>query len=122
MQPIIKDKHGTARFKGNAVVERLLEVSQKAGYGLNELSYVDFPKEDQEQFAQLIGYSLGGYSDLSYVSDTSCETAWRMAAEKSETENEAKIAVLESKLKEVREGVKIAAACLFKVHLDDLTS
>ena len=28
-----------------------------------------FSQEDQEQFAQLIGYSVSGFGDLSYVSD-----------------------------------------------------
>jgi hypothetical protein len=45
---------------------------------MNTLSCIDFSQEDREQFAQLIGYSLCGFSDLSYVSD---ETYYK--AEKS---------------------------------------
>jgi hypothetical protein len=30
---------------------------------------IPFSNGDREQFAQLIGYSVGGFGDLSYVSD-----------------------------------------------------
>jgi hypothetical protein len=33
------------------------------------LACLPFSDEDREQFAQLIGYSLGGFGDLSYASD-----------------------------------------------------
>jgi hypothetical protein len=34
-----------------------------------------FSNEDRQQFAQLIGYSLGGYSELSYVDDDAYKAA-----------------------------------------------
>lgn len=71
MQPFIKDKKGTVRFKSNKLVERLLEESQKQGFGLNELACIEASQPDREQFAQLIGYSLSGYHELPYVSDES---------------------------------------------------
>lgn len=79
-QPLVKDKHGTLRFKRNSIVEFLL---QKGGYDLNKLAAIDFSQEDREQFAQLIGYSLDGFGELDYVSDETYERA-----EKSIKENE----------------------------------
>ena len=38
-----------------------------------------FPQEDREQFAQLIGYSICGYHELSYVSDESAAQASDLA-------------------------------------------
>lgn len=64
MQPIEIDDHGTARFKANKVVRHLLV---HGGISLNDLAMVEFTCEDQEQFAQLIGYSVGGFGELSYV-------------------------------------------------------
>lgn len=40
------------------------------GIGMNELARLPFPQEDREQFAQLIGYSICGFHELSYVSET----------------------------------------------------
>jgi len=38
-------------------------------YDLNDICILEFSEEDEEQFAQLIGYSLCGFEELSYVSD-----------------------------------------------------
>ena len=72
VQPLYKDKIGIVRFKGNAIVRFLLE---NGGYDMNKLAIMDFSDEDREQFAQLIGYSLSGFGDLSYVSDETYERA-----------------------------------------------
>jgi len=48
----------------------------------------DFSQEDREQFAQLIGYSLSGFGELSYVSDETCENIVMMpevAADEADT-------------------------------------
>lgn len=66
VQPVIQDQHGVHRFKRNRIVEFLLDSSK---FDLNDLSTMGFPDEDWEQFAQLIGYSVSGACDLSYVSD-----------------------------------------------------
>ena len=63
MQPVYKDSHGRPRFKANNIVEFLAEGR------MNEIAVRGFPQDDQEQLAQLIGYSLSGFSELSYVSD-----------------------------------------------------
>jgi len=67
MQPISLDKGGLARFKRNALVRYLLDAGP---FDLHQLRLLpNIPDEDWEQLAQLIGYTVGGFSDLSYVSD-----------------------------------------------------
>ena len=72
IQPIFKDRDGLLRFKQNAIVRFLLEDGPN---DMNRLSIMPFSQEDREQFAQLIGYSLSGFSELSYVSDETYERA-----------------------------------------------
>ena len=76
MQPIV-DVNGIKRFKANAIVCHLIDTHPSCD--MNTLSRMDFSDEDRMQFAQLIGYSLGGYGDLSYVSDESYEAAEQAA-------------------------------------------
>jgi len=66
IQPIAPDKNGTMRFKENAIVSYLLD---NGPFDMNQLARLPFSNEDWEQFAQLIGYSLSGFGELSYVSD-----------------------------------------------------
>lgn len=40
----------------------------------------NIPADEQQQFAQLIGYSVSGYGDLSYVTLTNIRKADRRAA------------------------------------------
>ena len=72
VQPLYKAKDGMARFKENAIVQLLLD---RGKFTMNDIAYLDFSQEDREQFAQLIGYSLRGFSELSYVSDETYEAA-----------------------------------------------
>lgn len=72
VQPLVVDKSGITRFKMNAIVRHLLD---NGGIDLNQIAMLDFEQNDREQFAQLIGYSLGGFSDLSYVRDETYELA-----------------------------------------------
>lgn len=65
-QPLKIDSIGVLRFRENAIVRYLLD---NGGLDLNHLTRQRFPQEDWDQFAQLIGYSLGGYEELSYVSE-----------------------------------------------------
>ena len=62
MQPIVI-VDGIARFKENAIVAFL------AHGRMNELARLPFSREDHEQLAQLIGYSVSGFGDLSYASE-----------------------------------------------------
>jgi len=90
MQPVIVDDHGTARFRGNAIVRAMLdrdtargrvypEFPARSDGGLNWIAEQNFTREDQEQFAQLIGYSISGYHELPYVTDESAAQASALA-------------------------------------------
>ena len=60
-----------ARFRANKIVRFLVDFAQSKGIGLNELGSMPFDAADRMQLAQLIGYSVDGYAELSYVSDES---------------------------------------------------
>lgn len=83
MQPVGLDGRGghsgrgVMRFKPNAIVQFLLD---NGPFDMNALARLPFSAEDRMQFAQLIGYSVCGYGDLSYVSDESCDEADAAAA------------------------------------------
>lgn len=75
MQEVIIADDGLARFKKNAIVAYLLDAGR---FTMNDLAKMPgasgiyggaFPREDWEQFAQLIGYSVRGFGELSYASD-----------------------------------------------------
>lgn len=72
IQPLVKDEQGVVRFKKNAIVRMLLDIGT---IDMNKLGTMDFSNEDRIQFAQLIGYSLSGFSELSYVDDKTYELA-----------------------------------------------
>lgn len=118
IQPL-ENKDGITRFKQNAIVRHLLDHSQKHGCGLNELACMNFSKEDHMQLAQLIGYSLSGYGELSCVDDDNYDAVWKMAEGKCETE--ARIEHLEGELAALRQQLRTPMARLFGVHPDDLT-
>jgi len=73
MQPIID-----GRFEANPIVDMLVDK-----VGLNEISVWwqtnEIPIKYTEQLAQLIGYSIGGYSELDYVSDESYGRAVKLS-------------------------------------------
>jgi hypothetical protein len=92
MQPVVQDDHGVLRFRANAIARALLDRDTERGRvypnfparsdgGLNWVATQGFSREDQEQFAQLIGYSISGYHELSYVSDKSAARASALAHE-----------------------------------------
>lgn len=116
MQPLVEDGKGVLRFKENAIVRYLLDQGRIT---MNDLAALDFPVEDREQFAQLIGYSLGGYSSLSYVRGETVAAAARMATDGMD-ERDARIAALEVELAAIRRGLREPVARLFGVHPDDL--
>lgn len=66
MQPLVLTKTGV-RFKDNAIVRYLLEFARARQCGLNELVAMPFATEDWTQFVQLIGYSLEGVGELTYI-------------------------------------------------------
>lgn len=126
IQPVITDQHGTYRFKANAVVSYLLEWATKRGCSMNDLARVNFDKDDRQQFAQLIGYSLSGYGELSYASDEVYETAFMMI-DVATSEDRARIAYLEQELSVYKKELSVLqdlfrgpVARLYEVEPEDL--
>jgi hypothetical protein len=81
MQPLCWDD-GVLRFLQNRIVRDLLDRATDAKImDLNTIAidaqvHGKYTKEEQQQFAQLIGYSISGYGELtSYVTDA----AWKRA-------------------------------------------
>lgn len=73
MQPIVEDEHGVCRFKQNAIVRFLLD---EGPFDMNKLAMLPgISQAERNQFAQLIGYSVSGYGDLSYADPESVEKA-----------------------------------------------
>lgn len=124
IQPLAPDEHGTLRFKENKIVRHLLDWASPRGMGLNQFAMMDFSADDRQQFAQLIGYSLDGYGSLrSYVDDEAYYTAAHMAD--GLDERDARIAVLEQKLAELRaarDALREPVARLLEMHPDDLAA
>lgn len=71
VQPLVM-LDGVKRFKENAIVRHLLD---SGSLDLNRLACLPFSQEDREQFAQLIGYSLAGFGELSYVTNATYNRA-----------------------------------------------
>jgi len=117
-QPIIKDAHGTLRFKTNGLVEFLLK---HGGIDMNTLARAEFTDEDRMQFAMLIGYSVSGFGSLSYVTDTVYATACQLAGT-TQTSEQIELALLREQLKEVREYTAKLTLALFQVHPNDFRS
>lgn len=78
MQPLVRDEHGTIRFKENAVVRFLLDAGP---FDLNQIWRMPFSIEDLEQFYQQIGYSVSGYGDISGFRRETVAEADRLAEE-----------------------------------------
>lgn len=116
IQPLEKNADGVLCFKENAIVRHLWD---KGGLDLNQIARLDFAAEDRQQFAQLIGYSLSGYGELSYVDDDAYGTAEETTRTKGS--DKARIKYLERELKAVRAALRKPMARLFGVHPDDLT-
>ncbi len=82
MQPLVRDEHGKVRFKANAIVRALLEAGREGRkLDLNDIACMDFTQDDRVQFAQLIGYSLSGFHELSDVPDAAALAASAKAQE-----------------------------------------
>lgn len=116
IQPLETDDRGVLRFKDNAIVRHLLGAGN---IDLDQIAMGPFSKEDHEQFAQLIGYSLSGFGELSYVSSETYEAASKMHKD-GLTEDKARIADLEETLATVRAGLRQIVPTLFGIHEDDL--
>lgn len=100
MQPVFIDNYGASQFKSNKIVKFLYE--QLHG-GMNTLMQMDFTKNDRQQFAQLIGYSVSGYSELNYVD----ETAYLRAQAQAETNIEnSELLALRARVNELEAAIR----------------
>lgn len=119
IQPLAPDARGVLRFQANAIVRHLIDTHPTVD--MNTLARMDFTNDDRQQFAQLIGYSLNGYSELrSYVDDESYAAA-NMAD--GMDERDATIAALREKLGALRAAIDMLRepmAMLLEMHPDDL--
>lgn len=78
MQPVVLDRGGVAHFKSNTLVRYLLDAGP---YDLDHLHLLpNIPPEDHVQLAQLIGYSVSGFGDLSFVPRDVVQEAGKRAA------------------------------------------
>jgi hypothetical protein len=66
IQKTYRDDHNILRFVSNKIVRYLLDAGP---FDMNHLAMLPFDDEDRQQFAQLIGYSVSGFGDLSYISE-----------------------------------------------------
>ena len=83
MQTIVLD-NGTPRFQENKIVRYLLDIVRHKGIcDMNQLAILPFDNGDREQFAQLIGYSVSGFLELSYVSDEAVAVAEKVIRDSS---------------------------------------
>ena len=120
IQPIVTTASGVVRFKENAIVRHLLDWATERGMGLNELAVMDFTKDDRQQLAQLIGYSLSGYGSLDYVDDDSYCAA-RAMFDDGLSEKDARVAHLEGEIHDLRTALREPMSRLFGVHPEDLS-
>lgn len=121
IQPIVTDDKGVLRFKENHIISDLLDFASNHGFGLNEIARRSYSREDRQQLAQLIGYSLSGYGSLhNYVDDDAYGAAQLMASGLNEAE--ARTEHLQSTLNALRASLVKPMAELFGVHPDDLSA
>ncbi len=93
LQPIDIDEEGHIRFRENGIVRWLLDAGP---FDLNQIAMLPGISQDESvQFAQLIGYSVSGFGELSYVegtealkeADTIAEKLWHEHKAKQEDES-----------------------------------
>lgn len=71
-QPLVLDQRGVLRFQENRLITKLLDCASKGiKFDLNDAAIYCMKEgispEEEMQLAQLIGYSVSGFEDLSYV-------------------------------------------------------
>jgi hypothetical protein len=116
IQPAGLDPTGFLRFKENKIVRKLLD---EGSFDLNDIGCWDVPRGDRVQFAQLIGYSLRGFGELSYVSNRDYDSAEEMH-ENGTNEKDARIAQLEKLVDSLKSQLAEPIGELYGMHPDDL--
>jgi hypothetical protein len=121
IQPLAKDKSGVLRFKENKIVSDLLDLASKHGLSLNDIAYRDYSNEDRQQLAQLIGYSLCGYSELqSYVDDAAYAAAEAKSRGSKKSDVEIERDYYRAELRALKRALQKPMARLFECHPNDL--
>lgn len=87
MQPLVWDGD-RIHFKQNRIVRMLLDCGR---FDMDDIDAMGFTDQEREQFAQLIGYSVCGFGDLSYVSDEAVVIADEMVDAMIEERDKMKI-------------------------------
>jgi len=95
VQPVVRDPEGVVRFRVNRVVRAFMEAARDGKQlDLNAIASAhiagQYTREELVQFAQLIGYSVSGWSDLSYVTDRDYAKAQRLVQRLEDNEEEEK--------------------------------
>lgn len=72
MQPIVLASDGVVRFQENRIVSRLVKAAEKGQrLNINDIAICAaqgmYTDAEQMQLAQLIGYNVSGFGDLSYA-------------------------------------------------------
>lgn len=78
MQPLYRDIHGVIRFTPNMIIRYLVDAKV---IDLNAVARLPVRDEDREQLAMLMGYSVSGFGELSFVSDATYEAVQAAAEE-----------------------------------------
>jgi hypothetical protein len=105
------------RFVPNRIVRMLLDTHPSAD--MNTIAMMEFTDQERMQFAQLIGYSLGGFGELDYVDDETYDSASTME-QLGVTEQKARNITLRAQIQRVKDGMKEAVSVLYRIHPDDL--
>lgn len=80
MQPIVWDGKGVIRFQRNEIVCAVLDAATNGQrLDLDDLARMPFRREDREQFAMLIGYSVAGFTGLGYSRPSTRRKSVRIA-------------------------------------------
>jgi len=87
---------------------------------LNQIACMNWSNEERQQLAQLLGYSLSGYGELSYVDDIAYEMAEKTYNNKDEFEKDIRIKYLEERLESIKNEMKSIVTKLYEIHPDDL--
>lgn len=119
IQPLVTDELDTLRFKENTIISYLFKSGK---LDMSQLAAMTFPSEDRQQIAQLLGYSLSGYSELSYVTDDAYEAASAMVESETADSQKCRIEALEAALSDNRDKLRDSACAAFHIHPGDLAA
>lgn len=123
IQPLVIDDHGSLRFRKNAIVSDILDAAGKGEVvDMNLIASREYSRADRVQFAQLIGYSLSGFSELSYVSNDDYDIAIALHDDAELKQVIAERDYYREQINQIRKAFQEPIANLYQVHPDNLDS